>query len=270
MGTTAGGGAVFWMLVAALALAPPGDGEPKSNGLSPEQKRRADQLISVFENGTIAIQHGYAEALGDGRGITFGRSGFTTATGDGYELIKRYTAVAPENPLVRYLPRLQVLARAESGSTEGLVGFVAAVRQAARDPRFRQAQDDLQDELYYRPAARYAATLGLKTALARALVYDTLLMHGDGDDPDGLPALLEQARKAAGGTPAAGVDETAWFSAFLRIRRAVLAHAHDPATRKAWAEAVGRADVFRTLAEQGNWDLHGPIVLTGEFTATIP
>ena len=105
---------------------------------------------------------------------------------------------------------------------------------------------------------------------ARALVYDTQLMHGDGDDPDGLPALLEQARKAAGGTPAIGVDERAWFSAFLRIRRAVLAHAHDPATRKAWAEAVGRADVFRTLAEQGNWDLHGPIVVTGEYAATIP
>jgi chitosanase len=262
--------AVLGILVAALA--PPGDGEPKQSGLSlsPEQKRRADQLISVFENGTIAIQHGYAEALGDGRGITFGRSGFTTATGDGYELIKRYTALAPENPLARYLPRLQVLAREESGSIEGLSGFVAAVRQAARDPRFRQAQDDLQDEIYYRPAARYAATLGLKTALARALVYDTLLMHGDGDDPDGVPALLERARKAAGGTPAAGVDETAWFSTFLRIRRAVLAHAHDPETRKAWAEAVGRADVFRALADQGNWDLHGPIVLTGEFAATIP
>jgi len=265
MGTTVG---LATLALLVVALAPPG--VSSGSGLSPDQKLRADRLISVFENGTIAIQYGYAEELGDGRGITFGRSGFTTATGDGYELIKRYTAAAPENPLARYLPRLKLLARDESGSTDGLTGFVASVRKAARDPRFRQVQDELQDDLYYRPAIQFAATLGLKTALARALVYDTLLMHGDGDDPDGLPALLEKARKEAGGTPATGVDETAWFSTFIRIRRADLAHAHDPATRKAWSEAVGRADVFRTLAERGNWDLHGPIVLTGEYAATIP
>jgi chitosanase len=257
--------AVLGTLVVALAA----PGEAKSPGLAPEQKRRADQLISVFENDTTEIQYDYAEALDDGRGITFGRSGFTTASGDGYELIKRYTARVPDNVLARFLPRLKELARTESGSTEGLGGFVAAVRQAARDPRFRQAQDEVHDELYYRPAMQFAAALGLKTALAHALVYDTLLMHGDGDDPDGVRAVLERVRKEAGGTPATGVDERAWFSAFVRIRRAVLAHAHDPATRKTWAEAVGRVDVFRTLAERGNWDLHGPIVLTGEYAATI-
>jgi hypothetical protein len=97
-----------------------------------------------------------------------------------------------------------------------------------------------------------------------------LLMHGDGDDPDGLPALLEAARKAAVGTPATGVGEAAWFAALLRVRRADLEHAHDPAMRKVWAEAVGRVDVFRTLAEKGNWDLHGPIIVTGEYEPRIP
>jgi len=254
-------------LLAIVVAASAGEGP---SGLSAEQKLRADRLISVFENGTIDIQYGYAEPLNDGRGITFGRAGFTTGTGDGYELVKRYTAAVPGNPLARYLGRLEVLARNESGETEGLDGFIKAVRQAARDPRFREVQDALQDELYYQPAAKSAAQLGLKTALARTLVYDTLLMHGDGDDPDGLPALLERARKAAGGTPATGVDEATWFSAFLRVRRSALEHAHDPATRKAWAEAVGRVDVFRTIAEKGNWDLHGPIVVTGEYEARIP
>jgi chitosanase len=249
----------------ALAAAAQGAG-----GLSTEQKLRAERLISVFENGTIEIQYGYAEALNDGRGITFGRAGFTTATGDGYELVKRYTAAAPGNLLARYLRRLETLAREESGSTEGLDGFIKAVRQLARDARFRAVQDRLQDELYYEPAAKVSDGLGLKTALARTLVYETLLMHGDGDDPDGLPALLEATRKAAGGTPVTGVDEATWFAAFLRVRRADLEHAHDPATRKAWAEAVGRVDVFRAIAEKGNWDLHGPIVVVGEYEARIP
>jgi chitosanase len=262
MGWELSGPGLVLLAMAAIAQTP--------GGLTAEQKLRAERLISLFENGTIEIQYGYAEALDDGRGITFGRAGFTTATGDGYELVKRYTAAAPGNVLSRYLVRLEKLALEESGSTQGLDGFIKAVRQAARDARFREAQDRLQDELYYQPAAKFADKLGLKTALARTLVYDTLLMHGDGDDPDGLPALLESARKAAGGTPATGIDEAAWFSAFLRVRRADLEHAHDPATRKVWAEAVGRVDVFRTLAEKGNWDLHGPIVVTGEYEARIP
>jgi chitosanase len=239
-------------------------------GLSAEQRLRADRLINNFEHGTTEFRYGSAEALADGRGITFGRAGFTTKSGDGHDLVKRYTAVKPHNPLARYLPRLEVLAREELGSIEGLDGFLEAVHVVADDPMFRRAQDQLQDALYYQPSARFCDKLGLKTALARTAVYDTLLMHGAGDDADGLPALLERARKEAGGTPATGVDESAWLSAFLRVRRDDLAHAHNPETRAVWARSVGRVDVFRTLADQGNRDLHGPIVLRGEFAGMIP
>jgi chitosanase len=241
-----------------------------SGGLTAEQRLRADRLINNFEHGTTEFLYGSAEVLPDGRGITFGRAGFTTRSGDGHSVIERYTAANPENPLARYRARLEVLAREESGSTEGLDGFIAAVHHAAGDPLFRRAQDGVQDELYYRPSAKLADALGLRTALARTAIYDALLMHGGGDDPDGLPALLEQTRAKAGGTPATGVDEAAWLSAFLRVRRADLAHASNPETRAVWAKSLGRVDVFRTLAEQGNWELHGPIVLRGEYAAVIP
>src|SRR5262249_17902578 len=134
----------------------------------------------------------------------------------------------------------------------------------------RRAQDDLQDELYYQPSAKHSDSLGLRTALARTAIYDALLMHGGGDDPDGLLALLERTRQEVGGSPATGGDEAAWLSAFLRVRRPDLAPASTPETRAVWAKSVGRIDVFRTLADQGNWDLHGPIVLRGEYAAVIP
>ena len=38
----------------------------------------ADELVSAFENSTTEVQYGYAENLGDGRGVTAGRAGFTT------------------------------------------------------------------------------------------------------------------------------------------------------------------------------------------------
>src|SRR5579862_8416717 len=54
----------------------------ESEVLTSAQRRRADQIISVFENDTIELQYGYTEELDDGRGLTAGRAGFTTATGD--------------------------------------------------------------------------------------------------------------------------------------------------------------------------------------------
>ena len=161
-------------------------------------------------------------------------------------------------------------ARQESGATKGLDGFIKAVRQAApRDARFRECKtlcrtSSIISPPEVPPRRRTGRQPGVRS------VDDTLLMHGDGDSPDGLPARSKCAGKAAGGTPATGADEATWFAAFLRVRRAALEYAHDPATRKAWAEAVGRVNVFRTIAEKGNWGLHGPIVVTGEYEAKIP
>ena len=45
-------------------------------------KHRAEQIISSFENSTTEIQYAYAEDIGDGRGITAGRAGFTSRTHD--------------------------------------------------------------------------------------------------------------------------------------------------------------------------------------------
>ena len=240
-------------------------------GLTAVQKRRAEQLISLFENSTINFQYGYAERLGDGRGITFGRAGFTTGTGDGFEVVKEYTARRPHNPLAHDLPRLAQLAAQASGDVRGLQGFEQAVARAARDPIFRKVQDNVMNQLYYAPSVAYSDELGLKTPLARAVLYDTVVMHGDGDDPDGTAALLVRTQEAVGGTPASGVDEASWLSAFLQTRKADLLNAFDPTTRQAWAEAAGRVDVFEALAASGNYDLRGPIVVdTAGYQGVIP
>jgi chitosanase len=241
------------------------------SGLTAEQKRRAEQLTSLFENGTIELQYGYAEDLGDGRGITSGRAGFTTADGDALEVVALYAQRAPGNRLAPFLPELRRLADAGSDDTSGLDGYADAWAAAARDAQFRSAQDEVVDRLYYQPSVRYADQLGLRTALVRAVLYDTIIQHGADSDPDGLPALLERARTAAGGTPATGVSEADWLATFLTVRRDDLANAHNPDTRDAWAQSVGRCDVFAVIAESGNYDLHGPIeVRDGGYKATIP
>ncbi|MGZ3406768.1 MAG: chitosanase [Polyangia bacterium] len=241
---------------------PPQPGDPS---LSAEQKLRAMRIISVFENGTIELQFAYVEALGDGRGYTCGL-GFTTGTGDAYQVVDTYTKAVPQNPLATFLPRLKQLADSGSGATTGLTNFPAAWMQAAADQKFKDVQTAQTDVECYDPALAHAKALGLKTALAITEVYDTVWMHGDGDDPDGAPALIAKASAQV----SAASDEAGWLKAFLAVRRADLLNPADQTTQAEWSMAVGRVDAFSDLLAAKNFDLNGPIVVGHGYDVTVP
>jgi chitosanase len=249
------------LVIIALLIGLATFGMAKTDPLSSLQKTRAEQLTNLFENGSFNFSYDYLEYLGDGRGITAGRAGFTTATGDLLKLVKDYTAQKPDNELAKFVPRLWEIFQDKSDTQEGLEGFSQAWKTASQDPDFRRVQDEVVDELYYQPSVKYSNQLGLRTALARAAVYDTIIQHGAGEDPDGLPAILKRTQKATGGAPATGIDEKLWLNAFLSQRRETLANAHNENTREVWSKSVGRCDVFRSLAEQGNYDLKGVIAV---------
>ena len=227
---------------------------------TPKHKRVAEQLTSLFENGTIEFQYGYAQNLKDGRGITCGRAGFCTGTGDAIQVVEQYTANKPGNPLERFLPELTRLnkLKTETDDVRGLVGFIRAWQKEAGKPAFREAQDAVTDKLYWEPSQRHANRIGLVTPLARAFMFDTIIQHGDGDDQDGLTALLVRANAAVGGTPATGVPETEWLANLIRVRRADLIYCSDPTSRSVWAESYGRCDTFAAIAASMNYDLVTP------------
>ena len=71
--------------------------------------------------------------------------------------------------------------------------------------------------------------------------------------------MLRRAAKRAGGTPRGGIRESRFLRAVLTVRRATLAHAHEPSTREAWAESVERVDVWRYLVRTKQWRLASPV-----------
>jgi Glycosyl hydrolase family 46 len=75
--------------------------------LTADQRLRADRLINNFEHGTTEFLYGSAEPLPDGRGITFGRAGFTTKSGDGYDVIKGFQTPGFQTPTLRRFSTLQ-------------------------------------------------------------------------------------------------------------------------------------------------------------------
>lgn len=225
--------------------------------LSAVQKRIADALISEFEFSRPLPQYCDFEALGDGRGYTVGRAGFTTATGDLLEVVEIYDQLEAGNPLEPFLPRLEQLATAASGETSGLDGFRAAWREACTDPLDRRAQDQVSDRDYYEPAVALWRELGLRTPLALAVLYDTMVQHGGGSDPDGAPALVERTLAGVGSVRRAG--ERRWLLAFLAVRRQDLLHPHDQTTQIEWAQSVDRVDVWVYLVETKQWQLRAPV-----------
>ena len=235
-------------------------------GLTVSQRRIADGLVSEFEQGSVASDYCDVEALGDGRGYTVGRAGLTSADGDLLEFVQDYTAVAPGNPLARLLPQLGRAARAESASTAGLAALPAAWRATCNRPLDHAIQDRIVDELYFDPALSMWRQLGLRTPLSLAALYDAMIQQGNGDDPDGVPALVRSATARAGGTPATGIGEARFLQAFLAVRRADLGHASDPSTRAVWAQSVDRVDVFSYLLRTGQWQLAAPVnVRTADY-----
>lgn len=263
------------LLLAIAALLPafgPGatPARAQAPALTPVQRHVADELVSIFENDTKRIRYDYVVDLHDGCGITAGRAGFCSATGDMLLVVRDYAARRPHNALRRYLPVLRARAASGSASARGLRGaFRTAWRRAARDARFRAAQDHVVDEEYFDPAARLAGAAGLASPLAVAIFYDTAIEHGVSTDPDGLPALIARTDAQAGAPAVAG--EAGWLAAFLDVRRADLLHPHNRARRVDWPESVGRVGALRQLLREGHLDLMPPLAIDpwGDHTFTL-
>ncbi len=219
-----------------------------------------DRLVSVFENATTEIQYGYIQNLHDGRGYTAGRSGFTSATDDLLEVVTRYTAKNPHNPLARLLPALRAVNG--SASTAGLHDLPAAWQACASDPSFIATQNEVNDALYRQPARELSKQLGLRLPLSKAAIYEAGIQHGYGADFDSVNQIVQRATHQVGGTPATGVDERIWLGAFLHERQRNLRNPANQATAKEWAASVDRANAMLSIYNSGNLQLSGIIQLT--------
>lgn len=128
------------------------------------------------------VDYKYCENLDDGRGFTFGRSGFCTGTGDGLLLTQLYMALKPNNnPLAKYLNALLAINSTGNGLNDditGLGGFCKVVKTSSKDPLFQKAQDQLNDELYYKKSQRTAAHYGMALPLTKGQMYDTWINQG--------------------------------------------------------------------------------------------
>ena len=203
--------------------------------------------MSIWENSQTSKAFAYAANINDGRGITWGWVGFTTADGDSIAVVDEFESRHPNNPLTRFIDQVHNRNVTDEG---GFIQAVAASDQGEFQIDFEAAQNHQSDVKYYAPALAQASRLGLISAAAIAEVYDSEINHG----PDGVDAIVRETNSTMGGAPIDGVDETRWLSTYLDIRYRILA------ADSTWRTSTDRASVFKSqIVQTGNLNLDGPI-----------
>jgi chitosanase len=251
---------------AVVAAAQPAPAQPAAcsatGPMNAAQMHRLYGLTYMFEYSSSEPDYGklapMKEGDGDGRAYCTGIIGFCSNTDDLADVIDVYTQLRPGNMLAGFVPTMRMLSAAHSGSVKGLEGLPAAWNAVSDDPLLHQAQETIRDKEYFYPALALADQLGIKTVLGRDVLYDTCVQHGVGGTND----LISRLQKVMPDTPLSGrVSEKDWLLAFLKVRKAELEHASDPATAACWAESAPRADVLSNLILDGNWDYCSPLHL---------
>ena len=231
-------------------------------------KSRIKAISNVFETGSPVTDYAYVEDLKDGRGLTVTSYGFCTYVDEVTKVIKRYDRLIPETVLSGYL---LFLPPAGTGvELTKLDGFAEAWRQEnSVSGLLASICEKVADQLYFDPSVTFARNARIASHAGQAIIYDTLLQHGDDDgDADSLIAIYRRTATQTG-WPDKG-QELDVLRAFLETRRQVLANPSNKATAKVWAESLPRIDALIALLDE-NPELGTPVrVHNSQVDTTVP
>ncbi|MBC7459062.1 MAG: chitosanase [Bdellovibrionaceae bacterium] len=214
--------------------------------LSNSQQNLAEQVVSIFENDTPEIQYDYVEKLKDWRhrGLTFGRSGFTSCQ-DGFQVIQQIQKLNIHHELVQFLPLMKSAAHGEiscSSSVDLLQSqnFISLFKKYRNHPIVKRAQDDIYQVRYLNPTLDLMKKYNLNHLWSFIVLLDTFIQHGEGND--GIEIILEQITLSP---PQNAAQELAWIQVFLN-KRYVILNTGDAE----WQQSTPRVTVLRQLVQK--------------------
>ncbi len=227
------------------------------------QKAAAQAIVNIFETGSI--RGNYADVTlipGDSGQLTYGRSQTTLASGNLFLLIKDYAGRDDGAYCAQFRPYLPALEGCDPALNHDLV-FRRLLQDAGQDPVMQDVQDAFFDRIYWDPAMRSADTIGAKSALGGAIVYDSTV-HGS------WAHVRDLTRQQFG--ELSDIGEKKWMAHYVDVRRNWLATFPNPLLHK----TVYRMDAFKTIVGAGNWDLRLSFAVRGltispdSFSDTTP
>jgi chitosanase len=157
------------------------------------------------------------------------------------------------------MPLIEKKSKEDDDNVDDLEGIDKMWTTSATDPVFCKCQDQVVDELIYQPSLKHWKAEGLTTPLGLLVIYDTVVEHGDDNDPDGTPAIIAKTDQIEKGNPGSGIRETEWLHTFLAVRRAILLNPSNTKTQAVWSDSVSRCDALNNIVYDRNLDLTAPV-----------
>lgn len=211
--------------------------------LSSKQKSLITKVINVFETGKPAGNYGLIAIFNDGPGdirqITYGRSQ-TTEYGNLARLVKDYVAANGNfsHKLKPFVDKIGVTPLTDDETFKGLLK-----KAGNEDSVMRTVQDKFFDQVYYKPAMKWATDKGFILPLSALVIYDSFIHSG---------SILSVIRNSfPEKVPSDGGNEIEWTTAYVKARHDWLANHPREAVRK----TVYRTKCFIEQVARGNWPL---------------
>ena len=122
----------------------------------------------------------------------------------------------------------------------------------------------------FRPAMAYANAIKIKSPLGKCILYDTLIEHKNGDDPDSFGAILTVTKSEVGDQVPADSAERTWLKTFLNTRMSVLIEPHNKMIRNEWKDSQEKVAFFLWMIRVNDLNLDEAIEInTINFSETI-
>lgn len=218
--------------------------------LPASQVHAAKALVQVMAGGEPCAEHAnVAVQPGETARLVFGPARASLGSGHLHLLVERYCGTVGARFGGRLRAWLPALA-SRSAAADRDSKLHNLLRASADDPLMRDLQDSLFDELYWDPAMRAAAQLGIRSPLGAAVVHDSWMQ--------GWWTPLRDRATAAGSLQQVGEHE--WVRRYLKVRRDWLSTHPNPLLR----DSVARMETFQRLADEDCWALPLPLVLRGQ------
>jgi chitosanase len=211
--------------------------------LTKTQKRLIERVINVFETGRAQGDYSAISIFHDGphniRQITYGRSQ-TTEYGNLRRLVEQYVQANGtfSNQLKPFAEKVGSVPLTDNEN------FKTLLKRAGREDQvMRDIQDSFFDQVYFKPAMKWADNNGFKEPLSALVIYDSFIHSG---------SILWVIRNMFPESPPVnGGNERAWTKGYVNARHKWLGTHPREIVRR----TVYRTQCFKDEIARNNWDL---------------
>lgn len=212
-------------------------------------KKKIQQIINVFETGTIDGKYGSISKYNDGpksiKQITYGRSQ-TTEFGNLKRLIELYIERNGQYASA-FKPYVSKIGKQPSLVTNNI--FLQILKDSGNnDVVMKKCQDDFFDSYYYHPALVWFEGFGFTEPLSLLVIYDSFIHSGS--IKDSLRQLFSERPPKFGG------DEKKWIAQYVDVRHNWL----ENHKRKILNGTIYRTQCFKNQIKNNNWDLSNSVI----------